>query len=99
MRESKGAWSPRSYAVLARAQLELRAPVADIARTLDEYAELLERTEFRLFEGELHQLRARLANREGRHVERAAALNGLTTVTPASVWVSRRRGWLSSTVR
>ena len=74
MRESKGAWSPRSYAVLARAQLELRAPVADIARTLDEYAELLERTEFRLFEGELHQLRARLANREGRHVERAAAL-------------------------
>ena len=59
-----------SYAVLARAELELDAPAADVARTLDEYAALLERTEFRVFEGELHQLRARLANREGRHVER-----------------------------
>ena len=74
MRESKGAWSPRSYAVIARAQLELSAPAANIARTLDEYAALLERTEFRLFEGELHELRARLASREGRHVESAAAL-------------------------
>jgi hypothetical protein len=74
MRESKGAWNPHSCAVLARAQLELGAPATDVARTLDEYAALLERTEFRLFEGELHELRARLANREGRYVEKAAAL-------------------------
>jgi hypothetical protein len=74
MRESKGAWSPYSYAVLARAELDLRAPAADIARTLDEYAALLKGMDFPLLEGELHQLRARLAEREGRHVERAAAL-------------------------
>ena len=58
----------------ARRLLELGTPAADIARTLDEYAALLERTEFRFFEGELHELRARLAHREGRHVEKAAAL-------------------------
>lgn len=74
MRESKGAWSPRGYAVLARAQIELRAPAAEIVRTFDEYAALLERTEFRLFEGELYELRGRLADREGRHVEKAVAL-------------------------
>jgi len=74
MRESKGVWSPHCYAVLARAQLELGEPAADIARTLDEYAALLERTEFHLFEGELHELRARLADREGHHAEQAAAL-------------------------
>src|SRR6266851_4167503 len=74
VRESKGAWSPHSYAVLARAQLALGEPAADIGRTLDEYAALLESTEFHLFEGELHELRARLAEREGRHAERAAAL-------------------------
>ncbi len=74
MRESKSASNPHSYAVLARAQLALGEPAADIERTLDEYAALLERTEFHLFEGELHELRARLADREGRHAERAAAL-------------------------
>ncbi len=74
MRESKGAWSPHCYAVLARAQLALGEPAGDIASTLDEYAALLERTEFHLFEGELHELRARLADREGRHAEQAAAL-------------------------
>jgi hypothetical protein len=74
MRESKSAWSPHSYAVLARAQLELHAPAADITRTLDEYAGLLERMEFHLFEGELYELRGRLAHREGRHVERAVAV-------------------------
>jgi hypothetical protein len=42
IRESKGV-SPHSYAVFARP--------ADIASTLDEYAALLERTEFHLFEG------------------------------------------------
>jgi class 3 adenylate cyclase len=74
MRESKSAWNPHSYAVLARAQLALGEPAADIERTLDEYAALLERTEFHLFQGELHELRARLADREGRHAEKAAAL-------------------------
>jgi ATP/maltotriose-dependent transcriptional regulator MalT len=73
MRESKGAMSPHSYAVLARAQLALGEPAADIASTLDEYAALLERTEFHLFEGELHELRARLADREGNHAEKAAS--------------------------
>ena len=74
MRQSKSAWSPHCYAVLARAELELGAPEADIAHTLDEYAALLERTGFRLFEGKLHKLRAGLADREGRHVEKDAAL-------------------------
>ncbi|MBI3247994.1 MAG: AAA family ATPase [Deltaproteobacteria bacterium] len=74
MRESKGAWSPHSYAVLARAQLALDEPEADIASTLDEYAALLERTEFHLFEGELYELRARLAEREGREAEKVVAL-------------------------
>ncbi|MBI3682550.1 MAG: AAA family ATPase [Acidobacteria bacterium] len=74
MRESQGTWSPRSYAVLARSQLALAEPAADIASTLDEYAALLERTEFHLFEGELHELRAQLAEREGRAAEKTAAL-------------------------
>jgi hypothetical protein len=74
MRESKGALNPHCYAVLARAQLELREPAANIASTLDEYAALLERTEFHLFEGELHELRARLADREGRHADKIASL-------------------------
>ena len=42
--------------------------------TLDEYAALLERTEFHLYEGELHELRARLAEREGHEAEKVAAL-------------------------
>jgi hypothetical protein len=74
MRESKSVWNPRSYAVLARAQLALGEPAADIASTLDEYAALLERTEFHLFEGELYELRARLAEREGHQAEQTAAL-------------------------
>ncbi len=45
--------------MLARAQLELRAPAADIASALDEYAELLKRMDFCLFEGELYELRDR----------------------------------------
>ncbi len=74
MRKSKYAWSPHSYAVLARAQLALAEPAADIARTLDDYAALLARTEFHLFEGELYELRAHLAEREGPQSERTAAL-------------------------
>lgn len=35
---------------------------------------LLERTGFHLYEGELHELRARLADREGRETEKSAAL-------------------------
>ena len=74
MRESQAVWSPRSYAVLARAQLALAEPVADIAGTLEEYEALLTRTGFHVYEGELHELRARLAEREGQQAERAAAL-------------------------
>ena len=47
--------------MLARAQLALGEPAADIARPLTEYVALLERAEYRLFEGELHELRVRLA--------------------------------------
>lgn len=74
MRESKCALHPNAYAVLARAQLALHEPASDIADTLDEYTALLERTEFHLFEGELYELRARLAEREGHVADRIAAL-------------------------
>jgi adenylate cyclase len=74
MRESKGVWNPRGYAVLSRAQIELDEPAAAIASALDEYAALLEQTELHLFEGELYELRARLAEREGKPVEQDAAL-------------------------
>jgi hypothetical protein len=74
MRESGFAYNPRSYAVLGRAQLALGEPAARITSTLDEYAALLRRTEFHLLEGEMHELRACLADREGRHREKALAL-------------------------
>ncbi|MGR9092976.1 MAG: ATP-binding protein, partial [Gammaproteobacteria bacterium] len=74
MREKKSVWNPHGYAVLARAQLELAEPAAGITSTLDEYEALLTRTGFRIYEGELHELRARLAEREGHHSERAASL-------------------------
>jgi adenylate cyclase len=74
MRESQSAWNPHSYAVLAHAQLALNEPAADITSTLDEYAALLERTGFHLYEGELHELRAQLAEREGHEAEKIAAL-------------------------
>jgi len=74
MRESKAASHPRCYAVLARAQLALGEPAGDIASTLDAYAALLARTGARLFEGELHELRARLAERKGHQAEKAASL-------------------------
>jgi hypothetical protein len=74
MRTSQSAWNPHCYAVLARAQLALHEPAADITRTLDEYAALLERTGFHLYEGELHELQAQLAEREGHEAEKTAAL-------------------------
>lgn len=74
MRTSECALMPRCYAVLARAQLALDEPVTAIAATLDEYAALLEQTGFHLFEGELHELRAQLAEREGFDTDRIAAL-------------------------
>ena len=74
MRETQYAWTVHSYAVLARAQFALREPAADIAATLDEYAALLERTAFHLHAGELYELRARLAEREGHAADRIAAL-------------------------
>jgi len=74
MHKSQSARNPHSYAMLARAQLALAEPAADITNTLNEYAALLERTEFHLYEGELHELRARLAEREGGEAEKTAAL-------------------------
>jgi ATP/maltotriose-dependent transcriptional regulator MalT len=75
MRESKSAWYPRCYTVLARAQLALGEPAADIVRTLDEYAAMLERTESHLYEGVIHELRARLAEREGDRAAMAAEMD------------------------
>jgi hypothetical protein len=74
MREHQNVFNPSSYAVLARAQLALAEPAADISGTLDEYESLLTRTGFHVYEGELHELRARLAERESQTAERAAAL-------------------------
>ena len=74
MRESQALFNPHGYALLARAQLALTEPAADIAHTLDEYEELLARTEFHVYAGELHELRARLAAREGQHPKCTAAL-------------------------
>ncbi len=74
IRSFRSAWHPRSYAVLARAQLALNEPSADIAATLDEYAALLASTGFHLHEGELHELRAQLAKRESRKAEQVSAL-------------------------
>jgi hypothetical protein len=74
IRESKFEYNPRSYAVLARAQLSLGEQAANITSTLDEYAALLERTEFHLLEGEMHELRARLAERECRGADHIASL-------------------------
>ncbi len=75
VRASNARWSPRSFAVLAQAQLALTETVADIASTLDEYEALFTRTGFHVYEGELHELRARLAEREGQQAERVAVLN------------------------
>jgi hypothetical protein len=66
--------NPHSYVVLARAQLALNESAVDITSTLDEYAALLEHTAFHLYEGELYELRARLAEREGHQAEKTAAL-------------------------
>ncbi len=74
MRESQSAWNPHCYAVLIRAQLAMNEPASDITSTLDEYAALLECTGFHLYEGELHELRAQLAEREGHVAEKTAAL-------------------------
>ena len=74
MRDTKSVWNPHNYAVLARAQLELAEPAVDISHTLGEYETLLTQTGFHIYEGELHELRACLAEREGQHMERTAAL-------------------------
>ena len=74
MRESNCALNPRGYAVLARAQLILMEPAFDIANLLDEYGKLLGRSRSHLYEGELHELRAQLFEREGQQAERAASL-------------------------
>ena len=58
----------------ARAQLALTEPAADIASTLDEYSSLLASTGFHVYEGELYELHAQLAEREGQNSNRAEAL-------------------------
>ena len=74
MREYQNAFYPQGYAVFVRAQLALAELAADITGTLDEYGALLTRTGSLVHEGELHELGARLAEREGQESERVAAL-------------------------
>jgi len=74
MRKTQSVWNPHCYAVLIRARLALAQPAANIAHTLDEYEALLSRTGFHIYKGELHELRARLAEREGWRAECVAAL-------------------------
>ena len=74
MRDTHSAWNLRSYAVLARAQLALDEPGAAVAATLDEYAGVLERTGFAIYEGEIQELRAALAERDGDQAARSTAL-------------------------
>ncbi|MCP5200684.1 MAG: AAA family ATPase [Gammaproteobacteria bacterium] len=74
MRDTHSAWNLRSYAVLARAQLALDEPGAAVAATLDEYAGVLERTGFAIYEGESQELRAALAERDGDQAARSTAL-------------------------
>ncbi|MEN8160237.1 MAG: AAA family ATPase, partial [Myxococcota bacterium] len=73
IRASEGLWLPLAYAVLTRTQLALGESAEEISSTLAEYAAILERTEMNVLEGELHELRARLADREGRAEARTAA--------------------------
>lgn len=74
MRESKCVSHPQGHAMLARAQIALRESAVAIAATLDEYASLLAQMEFHLFEGELHELRAQLADRECHRAEQMASI-------------------------
>ena len=74
MRESQSTLNPHCFAVFARAQLALEEPALDVAATLDDYEALLTRTGFRIYEGELNELRAELAGREGQQAEQAVAL-------------------------
>ncbi|MFT4563902.1 MAG: class 3 adenylate cyclase [Gammaproteobacteria bacterium] len=74
MRDSNSVWNPHGYAMLVRAQLELAEPAADISNTLNEYEALLTQTGFHIYEGELYELRARLAERQGKKKVRAEAL-------------------------
>jgi hypothetical protein len=63
LRESRAGFRPDAYPVLARAQL-----------ALDEYAALLSHTKTHLAEGELHELQARVFDRDGRTSDKQAAL-------------------------
>jgi hypothetical protein len=74
MKESGSIYRPGVCGVLARAQLALHESAADIRPTLDEYESLLTRTGLRLLQGELHEIRAELAAREGATAERVQAL-------------------------
>ncbi len=91
-------WVPRHYATLARVQLALDEPAADVERNLARYEKLLARTRFRLLEGPLHECRATLAERAGDSAERAAALGRALDVytvcgmTPDAERVGRELG-------
>ena len=66
-------WS-RAHAQLIRSQLALNEPAARVEESLTQYATLLEDTGKRLFEAELHELRASLARREGDRVTQQTEL-------------------------
>jgi class 3 adenylate cyclase len=61
IRGAQGFWRPHAYAVLARIQLARGEPREKTANTLDEYAAVLDRTEMNVLQGELDELRARVA--------------------------------------
>ena len=65
---------PRAHAQLIRSQIALAEPAARVEESMTRYATLLEDTGKRLFEPELHELRASLAQREGDPLTHTAEL-------------------------
>jgi class 3 adenylate cyclase len=57
--------SSPAFGTLARAQLALHEPVADIEQTLDEYSAVLQYTGIRLFDRDLAELRGLISERAG----------------------------------
>jgi len=67
-------WRPDAYLLMARAQLALGEAAATIAASLDTCEEILLRSSFDVWVGEVHEMRAELAAREHDHVAHDAAI-------------------------
>lgn len=59
-------WSLHAHAALARAQIQAGDPARSVDTTLDEYDARIEETGYRIYEGDLHEIRAQLAAGQGR---------------------------------